>query len=74
MLYRDDFTNEFTENDHELQRTERKMTISWSFSYNSLLNSMEKTRSSNKKCYIEINVLTRRVIKGLQCISVHADQ
>ena len=42
MLYRDNFTNEFTENDHELQRTERKMTISWSFSYNSLVNSMEK--------------------------------
>ena len=53
-----------------LQRDYRKMTISWSFSYNSLVKFHVKKNigATTLPCYIHILVIMRCVIKGLCCI------
>ena len=51
------------------QRNYRKMTIQWSFSHNSFVKFYsKKIGSRNMTAYIQIHVITRGVIAGLNCI------
>ena len=55
-----------------LQRNYRKMTIKWSFSYNSFVkfHGTKIWESQNDRVIIQFSVITRRVIKGLYCNSL----
>ena len=48
-----------------LQRNYRKMTMLWSFSYNSSVKFHGK-KYLGATCYIQFHVIVRFVIKGLQ--------
>ena len=56
-----------------LQRNYRKMTILWSFSYNSFLkfHINENLGATTCLCYIQIYVIMRCVIKGHYCILIY---
>ena len=54
-----------------LQKNYRKMTILWSFSYNSFVKFCgKKIGATTCPYYIRIHVIMRCIIKGLRCIHI----